>query len=75
MYDVLIYNSRNSFGLLARRSRDVCVDTIYNSRNSFGLLASLWSYSFMLFKIYNSRNSFGLLAYIYNIKGCESNLQ
>ena len=34
----MIYNSRNSFGLLAvRLSENGC--KIYNSRNSFGLLA------------------------------------
>ena len=36
---MLIYNSRNSFGLLAHVSYRHAVSPIYNSRNSFGLLA------------------------------------
>ena len=36
-----IYNSRNSFGLLARPVTALSSLTIYNSRNSFGLLASM----------------------------------
>ena len=35
----MIYNSRNSFGLLAPRSPAGSRNAIYNSRNSFGLLA------------------------------------
>ena len=35
----LIYNSRNSFGLLAWPLQSTCTLQIYNSRNSFGLLA------------------------------------
>ena len=34
-----IYNSRNSFGLLAQQMAHRAPDEIYNSRNSFGLLA------------------------------------
>ena len=36
-----IYNSRNSFGLLAVLPRLCIYILIYNSRNSFGLLAEL----------------------------------
>ena len=36
---MLIYNSRNSFGLLAATSVTNEFNVIYNSRNSFGLLA------------------------------------
>ena len=35
-----IYNSRNSFGLLATLTASDFLTNIYNSRNSFGLLAS-----------------------------------
>ena len=55
-----IYNSRNSFGLLANESVIPYRLAIYNSRNSFGLLAYIWLNLWDL--IYNSRNSFGLLA-------------
>ena len=56
----LIYNSRNSFGLLAFYiHKTLCI--IYNSRNSFGLLARIFVRA-AYYLIYNSRNSFGLLA-------------
>ena len=38
-YFTIIYNSRNSFGLLARLPKINTLYPIYNSRNSLGLLA------------------------------------
>ena len=62
-YFTIIYNSRNSFGLLARLPKINTLYPIYNSRISLGLLARLPKIN-TLYPIYNSRNSLGLLAHV-----------
>ena len=60
---LLIYNSRNSFSLLAEAEGCKGPEVIYNSRNSFSLLARA-ARPTCRSSIYNSRNSFSLLAYL-----------